>query len=55
LPTRDENESGADISPDPVEEAPSAVPEDDLVLEQESDDGDVTDLVDHEEEETKDR
>ena len=43
---RDEEESGSDIPPD-SEEAPSVVPEDDLVLEQETDEGDVTDLIDH--------
>ena len=47
VPVPVEDETGPDASQDSAEEAPSAVPEDDLVLEQESDDGDVTDLIDH--------
>jgi len=52
---REEDETVSDAPQDSAEEATSAVPEDDLVLEQEADDGDVTDLIDHKEEESKER
>lgn len=38
------------ISPDPADELPNAGPDEDLVLEQEPDDGDVTGLIDKVEE-----
>lgn len=53
LPVGEPQEDAAEISPDATEETPSAVPEDDLVLEQEPDDADVADLVDHGVEEPK--
>ncbi len=45
----------AAVVDDAVEEVADAGPEDDIVLEQEPDDGDVSGLVDHDVEEPKDR
>jgi hypothetical protein len=53
LPVGEPQEDAPEISQDATEETPSAVPEDDLVLEQEPDDADVTELVDHDIEEPK--
>jgi hypothetical protein len=49
----DPEERAQEVAQDATEETPSAVPDDDLVLEQEPDDADVTDLVDHTVEEPK--
>lgn len=49
----DPEERAQEVAQDAAEETPSAVPDDDLVLEQEPDDADVTDLVDHTVEEPK--
>jgi len=45
----------AAVAEDAAEEAADAGPEDDIVLEQEPDDGDVSGLVDHDVEEPKER
>jgi uncharacterized protein (TIGR02300 family) len=59
VPVADAEEAAvpeAVVAEDAVEEAPSAGADDDIVLEQEADDGDVSGLVDHDvEEEPKDR
>jgi uncharacterized protein (TIGR02300 family) len=44
-----------EVPEDAVEETTAVVPEDDIVLEHEPDDGDVTGLVEHEVEDPKDR
>jgi hypothetical protein len=49
----DPEERAQEVAQDATEETPSAVAEDDLVLEQEPDDADVTDLVDHDVKEAK--
>lgn len=53
LPVGEPQEDAPELSQDATEETPNAVAEDDLVLEQEPDDADVTDLVDHAIEEPK--
>ena len=55
LPVGDQEDPLPEIAQEPAEETPSPVAEDDLVLEQEPDDADVTELVDHDIEEPKDR
>ena len=57
LPIADQEEAEAEpeIAQDASEETPSTVPEDDLVLEQEPDDPNVTDLIGHDIEEPKER
>jgi uncharacterized protein (TIGR02300 family) len=58
-PTLPEAESVASpevaVAEDATEEAADAGPEDDIVLEQEPDDGDVSGLIDHDVEEPKER
>jgi uncharacterized protein (TIGR02300 family) len=54
-PVGDQEEELPETAQDPAEEAPSTVAEDDLVLEQEPDDANVTDLVDHNVDESKER
>jgi len=55
LPMADQEEAVPEIAQDAAEETPSTVPEDDLVLEQEPDDPNVTDLIGHDIEEPKER
>jgi hypothetical protein len=55
LPMADQEEAVPEIAQDAAEEASSAVPEDDLVLEQEPDDPNVTDLIGRDIEEPKER
>ena len=53
LPIDDPEKRAPEVAQEAAEETPSTVPEDDLVLEQEPDDADVTELVDHDVEEPK--
>ncbi len=53
LPVDEPQEDAPEVAQDAAEETPSTVPEDDLVLEQEPDEADVTDLVGHDIEEPK--
>jgi hypothetical protein len=57
VPTADQEEAEVEpeIAQDTSEETPSTVPEDDLVLEQEPDDPNVTDLIGHDIDEPKER
>jgi uncharacterized protein (TIGR02300 family) len=57
VPTADQEEAEVEpeIAQDASEETPSTVPEDDLVLEQEPDDPNVTDLIGHDIDEPKER
>ena len=56
LPVDDPEQTAPEPAQDAAEEeAPSTVPEDDLVLEQEPDEGDVTDLVGRDNVEPKER
>lgn len=50
LPAGDQEELLPATSSDAADEAPSTVPDDDLVLEQEPDDADVSGLIEHVEE-----
>jgi len=55
LPMSDPEETAPEVPQDAAEETPSTVPEDDLVLEQEPDDPNVTDLIGHDIDEPKER
>jgi hypothetical protein len=55
LPSSDQEETEAEIPQDAAEETPGTVAEDDLVLEQEPDDPNVTDLIGHDIDEPKER
>lgn len=55
LPMSDQEETAPEVSQDTAEETPGTVPEDDLVLEQEPDDPNVTDLIGRDIEEPKER
>lgn len=47
LPASDQEELLPETSSDAADETPSTVPDDDLVLEQEPDDADVSGLIEH--------
>jgi len=51
----DQEETEPEVAQDTAEETSGTVPEDDLVLEQEPDDPNVTDLIGHDIEEPKER
>jgi uncharacterized protein (TIGR02300 family) len=53
LPTESQELDAPAISQDAGEEAAGTIPEDDLVLEQDADDADVTGIIDHDVEEPK--
>ena len=55
LPVSDQEDTEPEVAQDTAEETSGTVPEDDLVLEQEPDDPNVTDLIGHDIEEPKER